>query len=183
MPEDGFEALAVELGGEALRDFFATAIRGTGDIDLVPLFADLGITLRFRQPEGPRDTGGTPGTRSEPGVTFGAAFDDHAGRPAQHRNVRRRRRAAGDHGHQGGSLRVPAEQRDPARQGHGREDVQEIGAAQGSAVEIGGYFLPDAAMCERAPLANTMPSAISPTAVWISAARAGESARRSASVV
>ncbi len=47
VPEDGFEALAIELGGVELADFFDRAVRGTGDLDLGALLADFGISLKF----------------------------------------------------------------------------------------------------------------------------------------
>ncbi|MDH3441967.1 MAG: peptidase M61, partial [Gammaproteobacteria bacterium] len=43
LPEDGFEALAAELGGEGIGGFFAPAIRGTVDLDLAGLLQPFGL--------------------------------------------------------------------------------------------------------------------------------------------
>jgi predicted metalloprotease with PDZ domain len=77
LPEDGFEALAVELGGEAIRDFLNVATRGTGDPDLKALLGDFGLRFRLRPAEGPRDPGGTPGKQETPKPALGAAFEAH----------------------------------------------------------------------------------------------------------
>jgi predicted metalloprotease with PDZ domain len=45
LPEDGFERLAKRLAGEELTEFFDRTIRGTSDLPLVELFADLAIDL------------------------------------------------------------------------------------------------------------------------------------------
>ena len=58
VPEDGFESVAVELGGPALADFFERAIRGTEDLDLESLFVPLGLRFALRPAVGPSDTGG-----------------------------------------------------------------------------------------------------------------------------
>lgn len=77
LPEAGFEDLAAELAGESIRDFFATAIRGTGDPDLKTLLAGFGLEFGLRQAEGPNDNGGTPPTPGEPRLTLGASFEAH----------------------------------------------------------------------------------------------------------
>jgi len=59
VPEDGFEALAVEIGGADLRRFFDAAIRGTQDLPLPELLADFGVSLELRAATGPDDKGGT----------------------------------------------------------------------------------------------------------------------------
>ncbi len=48
VPENGFEALAIELGGAELAEFFEQAVRGTGDLELGALLADFGVSLKFR---------------------------------------------------------------------------------------------------------------------------------------
>ena len=75
LPEDGFEALAVETGGEDLREFFAAAIRGREDPDLASLFAPFGIRFRLRQSEGARDAGGTPPTLKRTRLSLGAVLE------------------------------------------------------------------------------------------------------------
>jgi predicted metalloprotease with PDZ domain len=59
VPEDGFESLAIELGGVKLRDFFDAAIRGTQDLPLAELLAEFGVLLELRSATGPEDKGGT----------------------------------------------------------------------------------------------------------------------------
>jgi predicted metalloprotease with PDZ domain len=78
LPEDGFDALAVELGGEGIGDFLEMATHGTGDPDLEGLFAGFGLRFELRQAEGPRDTGGTPATKpAAPRLALGAAYEAH----------------------------------------------------------------------------------------------------------
>lgn len=48
VPENGFEALAIELGGAGLAEFFERAVRGTEDLGLGTLLADFGVSLKFR---------------------------------------------------------------------------------------------------------------------------------------
>ncbi len=59
VPEDGFEALAVEIGGSGLKRFFDAAIRGTQDLPLPELLAEFGVSLELRAALGPDDKGGT----------------------------------------------------------------------------------------------------------------------------
>jgi predicted metalloprotease with PDZ domain len=60
VPEDGFEALAIELGGADLARFFAAAIRGTEDLPVAELLGAFGVRLEMRAALGPEDKGGTP---------------------------------------------------------------------------------------------------------------------------
>jgi predicted metalloprotease with PDZ domain len=60
VPEEGLEALAIELGGRELESFFERTIRGTEDPPLADLLGQLGITLELRASTGPDDRGGTP---------------------------------------------------------------------------------------------------------------------------
>jgi predicted metalloprotease with PDZ domain len=60
-----------------VREFFATAIRGTEDPDLKSLLADFGLEFGLRQAEGPADSGGTPPTPGEPRLTLGASYEAH----------------------------------------------------------------------------------------------------------
>lgn len=59
VPEDGIEALASELVGADLSDFFDVAIRGTDDPPLAELFATIGINFNLRPRSGGDDAGGT----------------------------------------------------------------------------------------------------------------------------
>ncbi len=76
VPEDGFEALAIELGGEELRAFFDRTVRGTDDPPLPDLLRDFAVTLDLRAATGPEDRGGTPrGPNGEP-LALGAGYRD-----------------------------------------------------------------------------------------------------------
>lgn len=75
VPEDAVAALIIDLGGGQLSDFLDQAIRGTEDLDLAALFAEFGLTLGFRQADGPRDTGGTPPAQPDEKLSLGAAFE------------------------------------------------------------------------------------------------------------
>jgi predicted metalloprotease with PDZ domain len=73
--EDGIAALAVELGGADLREFFARHVSGTDDPPLADLFANFGVTLTLRSAEGPRDRGGKPeGATQRPASGLGASW-------------------------------------------------------------------------------------------------------------
>jgi predicted metalloprotease with PDZ domain len=58
VPERGLEALAAELSGLDLGEFFALAVDGTADLDLGPLLATVGVAMRLRPSIGPKDLGG-----------------------------------------------------------------------------------------------------------------------------
>ena len=75
VPEDGFETLAVEIGGEAIRGFLEIATRSTADLDLAALFREFGLTLGLRQAEGPTDAGGAPAQRRGSRLTLGAGYE------------------------------------------------------------------------------------------------------------
>lgn len=48
VPEGEIEKIASEMAGADLSTFFAEAVYGTTDLDLVPLFATVGVTLSWR---------------------------------------------------------------------------------------------------------------------------------------
>ncbi|HUF72187.1 MAG TPA: PDZ domain-containing protein [Gammaproteobacteria bacterium] len=77
LPEDGFETLAIELGGDGIRDLLSVATRGTADPDLRTLFDRFGLRFELRQAEGPRDAGGTPASQETPRPALGAGFEAH----------------------------------------------------------------------------------------------------------
>lgn len=56
--ERGVEALAAEVTGLALDDFFAQALDSTEDLDLRGLLATVGVEMRLRPAAGPKDLGG-----------------------------------------------------------------------------------------------------------------------------
>jgi predicted metalloprotease with PDZ domain len=58
VPEYGVEAVAAEVSGLDLDDFFATALDGTAELDLETLLAGVGIGMRLRPSSGPKDQGG-----------------------------------------------------------------------------------------------------------------------------
>ena len=60
MPEDGFEAVAAEVSGLALGDFFDAAVRGTGELPLQAMLASHGVEYHLRQASGRSDKGGKP---------------------------------------------------------------------------------------------------------------------------
>ena len=76
VPEDAVEALAAELAGTPLDDFFARHVHGTEDPPLAELLRDVGVAWHLRPAAGPDDKGGRPaadippvhlGARLEPG--------------------------------------------------------------------------------------------------------------------
>ena len=60
MPEDGFEAVCAELAHHDLDDFFAAAVRGTGDLPLSTMLATVGVDYSLRQATSRSDKGGKP---------------------------------------------------------------------------------------------------------------------------
>jgi predicted metalloprotease with PDZ domain len=74
VPEDGVEALALELGGPQLGPFFDRMIRGTEDPPLAELFAEFGIGFELRASMGADDRGGTPPNGKASSLWLGAAY-------------------------------------------------------------------------------------------------------------
>ena len=74
VPEDGIAALASELAGRDLADFFARFVDGTEDPPLPALLADFGVTFRLRPAADVRDRGGKPGTGAPPPCTLGMSI-------------------------------------------------------------------------------------------------------------
>jgi predicted metalloprotease with PDZ domain len=79
VPEDGFEHLALEIGGPALAPFFATAVDGTEDLPLGDLLGACGITLNLRAASGSADPGGTPPTKDDAPFGLGATYRSRDG--------------------------------------------------------------------------------------------------------
>lgn len=75
VPEDGFEALAAELSGLDLSEFFELAVRSTADLPLDQLFEAFALEQKRRPSAGPDDRGGTPprGNTDAPPLTLGCA--------------------------------------------------------------------------------------------------------------
>jgi predicted metalloprotease with PDZ domain len=78
VPEDGFEKLAIELGGAELERFFSAAVRGTEDLPMAELLAAFGVRLEFRAAVGPEDKGGTPRSPNGELLSLGISFREHA---------------------------------------------------------------------------------------------------------
>jgi predicted metalloprotease with PDZ domain len=64
VPEDAIPALATELAGSDLSDFFARYVDGTEDPPLPDLLCGAGVVWHLRAAEGGADRGGTPGKSS-----------------------------------------------------------------------------------------------------------------------
>ncbi|MCY7387877.1 MAG: PDZ domain-containing protein [Burkholderiales bacterium] len=79
VPEGGVEEIAAHVTGLDLKDFFARAVYGTADIDLVPLMDSVAINLAWRIPGKQKDDDPAP-------VTLGAkitAESNHDAKLAQ----------------------------------------------------------------------------------------------------
>jgi predicted metalloprotease with PDZ domain len=57
VPERGVEAIASEVSGLDLTDFFAQALDSTDDLNLAELLASVGVGMRLRSSRGDNDTG------------------------------------------------------------------------------------------------------------------------------
>ena len=77
VPEDGFEQLAIEIGGASLERFFAAAIRGTEDLPIKELLGSFGVRLEFRPAVGPEDKGGTPRSGNGELLSLGVGIREH----------------------------------------------------------------------------------------------------------
>ncbi|HEY0880914.1 MAG TPA: PDZ domain-containing protein, partial [Archangium sp.] len=64
VPERAVEAAAEEVAGTSLRDFFARAVHGTGELNY-EVFDHVGLEARFRSRESLTDKGGTPGRKND----------------------------------------------------------------------------------------------------------------------
>ncbi|MDJ0890143.1 MAG: PDZ domain-containing protein [Gammaproteobacteria bacterium] len=60
VPEDGVERMAEEATGLSLKTFFDEALRGTDDLPLNDLLAEVGVGFTLRIAESPDDKGGKP---------------------------------------------------------------------------------------------------------------------------
>lgn len=82
MPEHGFESVCNELSGPDLGDFFATAVRGTGELPLQAMLGSHGIEMVLRAATGQGDKGGKPAQGDElPGPWLGTTLEDRVGKP------------------------------------------------------------------------------------------------------
>lgn len=69
--EDGVQAIAEEIIGASLEDFFAQAVYGTEDLPLAGLFDSFGIDLRLRAASNQADIGGKPATGDRERASLG----------------------------------------------------------------------------------------------------------------
>jgi len=74
VPEGGFEAIAAEIAGIDLTDFFGKYVRGTVDLPLAELLAPFGVDVMLRAAEGARDKGGSPGKSKTSRAWLGAVL-------------------------------------------------------------------------------------------------------------
>lgn len=78
VPERGIQAVAEAVSGLDLQDYFDLAVRGTEDIPLESMLAEVGVILRTRAAKDSADKGGTPGKgdldrRGDVGAVFSGA--------------------------------------------------------------------------------------------------------------
>ncbi len=71
VPEDAIAALASELAGRDLADFFARYVEGTEDPPLADLFAQFGIAFNLRGALDAKDRGGKAASLMPPAATLG----------------------------------------------------------------------------------------------------------------
>ncbi len=76
VPERGVEAVASELSNLDLAAFFRDFVHGTTELPLADLLRSVGIDLRLRRTQGPKDKGGKPAHAGMPAVWLGANFTD-----------------------------------------------------------------------------------------------------------
>ena len=82
VPEDGFEKLCAEVSGLDLEDFFAAAVRGTGELPLEALLKTHGVDYHLRRSAGGMDSGGKAQDDAKlPTVWLGANLADRDGKP------------------------------------------------------------------------------------------------------
>jgi predicted metalloprotease with PDZ domain len=81
MPEDGFEAVAAEVSGLDLGDFFDASVRGTGELPLETLLATHGVDYKLRPASGSGDKGGQkPEDPKQRSVWLGATLAETNGK-------------------------------------------------------------------------------------------------------
>ena len=78
MKESEFEAVASEIAGFSLQDFFDAAVRGTGELPLDHLLERHAIDVHYRASAGTRDRGGKPAGDTAQ-VWFGASMTNRNG--------------------------------------------------------------------------------------------------------
>lgn len=76
--EDGFEALAIEFGGEALKNYFDRSVRSVDELPLQEWLAGYGISVYLRASESSGDKGGKPSAKL-PAAEMGVTLKEEAG--------------------------------------------------------------------------------------------------------
>jgi len=79
MPEGGLEQVAAEMSSLDLADFFAAAVRGTGELPLQTLLASVAIDFCLRRASDRKDKGGKPADK-QPGPWLGATLSEGSGK-------------------------------------------------------------------------------------------------------
>jgi predicted metalloprotease with PDZ domain len=72
VPEDAFERIACEMGGDEMHAFFDRYVNGTEDPPLDTLLGAFGIDWHLRPASGANDRGGKPATGTLPKASLGA---------------------------------------------------------------------------------------------------------------
>ena len=75
VPEGGIQALAEELAGASLREFFDRYVDGTEDPPLAALLDPFGVDVHLRPSAGAKDRGGKPVAGTLPACWLGAKVD------------------------------------------------------------------------------------------------------------
>ncbi|MGE5088720.1 MAG: M61 family metallopeptidase [Candidatus Levyibacteriota bacterium] len=75
VPEGGVQALAEEVAGTSLREFFDRYVDGTEDPPLAALLDAFAVDLHLRPSAGPKDRGGKPAAGALPACWLGARVD------------------------------------------------------------------------------------------------------------
>ena len=96
MPERGLEQLSAEVTGLDLADFFAAAVRGTGELPLPALLKKMAVNYQLRATSDRNDKGGKPADK-QPGPWLGATLAEsdarsvfaaiHNGGPAERAGI------------------------------------------------------------------------------------------------
>lgn len=83
VPEQGIQALAEEIIGQSMQEFFDLALYSTDDLPLAELLLDAGVELHWRAPSSHADQGGKPADGAVPLNLGVRVSDDPAGAKIQ----------------------------------------------------------------------------------------------------
>jgi len=79
MPEYGVEQVCAEVSGLDMEDFFDATVRGTGELPLQAMLANVGVEYHLRRASNRKDKGGKP-SEKEPGPWLGTTLAEKAGK-------------------------------------------------------------------------------------------------------